>query len=133
MKKLVALVMMAVLVPAAAYAKNPCKDDKVKFCKDVKASGGKVNDCLREHVNEVAPACKEQLAKPKEGKPSKAEKKTKGKEAGDTTKSENAPKKATEPAATGTKPAETPPAETTPPATTPPATTPASPGGAESK
>ena len=127
MKKLVALVMMAFLVPAAAYAKNPCKDDKVKFCKDVKASGGKVNDCLREHVNEVAPACKEQLAKPKEGKPSKAEKKTKGKETGDTTKSENAGKKPAEgakPAATDTKPAET-------PATTP--ATPASPGGAESK
>ena len=127
MKKLVALVMMAFLVPAVAYAKNPCKDDKVKFCKDVKASGGKVNDCLREHAAEVSAACKEQLAKPKEGKPDKAETKTKGKEAGDTTKSENAAKKPedTKPA-DGAKATETPPAETKP-AETAPAETPAAP------
>lgn len=112
MKKLVALVMMAFLVPAAAYAKNPCKDDKVKFCKDVKASGGKVNDCLRQHATEVSAACKDQLNKPKEGKPDKkAEKKTKGKEAGDTTKSDNpnpdAPKaKAGAPKATDTPPSD---------------------------
>ncbi len=123
MKKLVALVMMAFLVPATAYAKNPCKDDKVKFCKDVKAAGGKVNDCLREHVAEVSPACKEQLSKPKEAKPDKADKaekkaKDKNKETGDAKKPEDAktgePAKATAPAATETKPAETPPAPVTP-------------------
>src|SRR5262249_3050997 len=75
MKKLVALVMMAFLVPAAAYAKNPCKDDKVKFCADAKKAGTKVNDCLRQHENEISAACKEHLSKPKEGKPNKTEKK----------------------------------------------------------
>ena len=117
MKKIVALVMMALLVPTAAYAKNPCKDDKVKFCKDAKAAGTKVNDCLRQHINEVSSACKDQLNKPKENKPKDAEKKNKGKDNnGDKSNSENAPKKP-----------DTAPESTTPPAagssgTTPPAT-----------
>ena len=68
MKQLVALVMIAFLVPATAsvaFAKNACKEEKAKFCKDAKAAGKKVNDCLKEHIAEVSPACKEQLEKPK--------------------------------------------------------------------
>ena len=43
MKQLVAFVMIAFLVPATAlaFAKNPCKEDKAKFCKDAKAAGKK--------------------------------------------------------------------------------------------
>jgi hypothetical protein len=60
--------MIAFLVPAtAAIAKSLCKEDKAKFCKDAKASGKKVNDCLKEHSAELAPTCKEFLDKPKEG------------------------------------------------------------------
>ena len=55
MKQLVALVMIAFLVPATAsvaFAKNACKDEKAKFCKDAKTAGKKVNDCLKEHIAE---------------------------------------------------------------------------------
>jgi hypothetical protein len=126
MKQLVALVMIAFLVPATAtvaFAKNPCKDDKAKFCKDAKAAGKKVNDCLKEHIAEVSAACKEQLEKPKEAKTDqeKAERKIKNKD-------KDRPK------AEGEKPAETKPAETKPTETAPPESAPpASPGGAESK
>jgi Cysteine rich repeat len=67
MKRLVALVMIAFfMVPAAAMAQdNPCKQDKVKFCKEVKASGGKVGACLRQHINEVSDECKARLNTPK--------------------------------------------------------------------
>lgn len=72
MKQLVAFLMIAFLVPATAtvaFAKNPCKDDKVKFCKDAKAAGkGKLTECLTEHKAELTPACKEWLDKPKEAK-----------------------------------------------------------------
>ena len=115
MKQLVALVMIAFLVPATAtvaFAKNPCKDDKTKFCKDAKAAGKKVNDCLKEHIAEVSAACKEQLEKPKEPKTDK----------------EKAAKKSEKPAEE--KPAETKPAESAPSSETPPSA-PASPGGAE--
>jgi Cysteine rich repeat len=67
MKHLVALLMIAFfMVPVTAMAKdNPCKEDKTKFCKDVKASGGKVGACLRQHKDEVSAECKAQLDKPK--------------------------------------------------------------------
>jgi hypothetical protein len=126
MKQLVAIVMIAFLVPATAtvaFAKNPCKDDKAKFCKDAKAAGKKVNDCLKEHIAEVSPACKEQLEKPKEPKTDqeKAERKIKNKDK-------------ERPKAEGEKPAETKPAETKPTETAPSDTAPpAQPGGAEDK
>jgi hypothetical protein len=65
MKHLVALLMIAFfMVPAAAMAKdNPCKADKTKFCKDVKASGGKVGACLRQHKDELSAECKGRLHK----------------------------------------------------------------------
>ena len=123
MKQLVALVMIAFLVPATAtvaFAKNPCKEDKAKFCKDAKAAGKKVNDCLKEHIAEVTPACKEQLEKPKEPKTDKE-------------KAEEGAKK-DEAKPTEEKPAETKPAETKPaepaPSESPPSP-PAAPGGAE--
>src|SRR4029453_14610333 len=126
MKQLVALVMIAFLVPATAtvaFAKNPCKDDKAKFCKDAKAAGKKVNDCLKEHIAEVSAAYKEQLEKPKEPKTvkEKAEKKIKKKDAD--RKGGEKPAEA--------KPTETKPAEPAPSATPP--SPPASPGGAEDK
>ena len=82
MKQLVAFVMIAFLVPATAtvaFAKNPCKEDKAKFCKDAKAAGKKIADCMKEHTAELTPACKEELAKPKDPdrEKKKAEKKAK--------------------------------------------------------
>jgi hypothetical protein len=61
--------LIAFLVPTAAMAKSSaCKDDKAKFCKDVKASGAEVNNCLKQHAAEVTAACKEALDKAKEAK-----------------------------------------------------------------
>ncbi len=106
MKQLFALIMIAFLVPTAAMAKNsPCKEDKTKFCKEVKAAGGKVKACLKEHMEEVSAACKESLSKPRAAKPADAKK----------------PSDAAKPA--DAKPAES---------ATPPSA-PASPGAAESK
>ena len=131
MKQLVAFVMIAFLVPATAtvaFAKSPCKEDKAKFCKDAKAAGKKIADCLKEHSAELTPACKESLDKPKdpEREKKKAEKKAekKAKKAADG-KSGNKP--------AGDKPAESKPADKpTEGATTAPSE-PAAPGGAEDK
>jgi hypothetical protein len=128
MKQLVALVMIAFLVPATAtvaFAKNPCKEDKAKFCKDAKAAGKKVNDCLKEHIAEVTPACKEQLEKPKEPKTDKEKAERKIKKDG--AKKDEA--KPTEEKPAETKPAETKPAEPAPSESPP--SPPAAPGGAE--
>lgn len=121
MKQLVAFVMIAFLVPATAtvaFAKNPCKEDKAKFCKDAKTAGKKVTDCLKEHSAEVTPACKEYLDKPKEEKDKDKEarkgKKDEGKSAGD-------------------KPAEAKPVDKPAEGAAPPASDPAAPGGAETK
>jgi hypothetical protein len=129
MKQLVALIMIAFLVPAtAAMAKGPCKDDKAKFCKDAKDAGKNVNDCLKEHSAELAPACKEFLDKPKEAKPGKEGKQGKKGAGGEAKSGEGKPAE--------TKPAEEKPAETKPsepaPSESPPSP-PASPGGAEDK
>jgi hypothetical protein len=127
MKQLVAFVMIAFLVPATAtvaFAKSPCKEDKVKFCKDAKAAGKKTADCLKEHTAELTPACKEELAKPKDPdrEKKKAEKKAKKAAEGKT---------GDKPA--GDKPAETKPADKPAEGTAPPPADPAAPGGAETK
>ena len=85
MKQLVAFVMIAFLVPATAtvaFAKNPCKEDKAKFCKDAKAAGKKIADCLKEHTAELTPACKEELAKPKDPDRENEEGREEGQEGG---------------------------------------------------
>jgi len=128
MKQLVAFVMIAFLVPATAtvaLAKNPCKEDKAKFCKDAKAAGKKAADCLKEHTAELTPACKEELAKPKDPdrEKKKAEKKAKKAAEGKTGDKPAGDKPA------GDKPAETKPAEGTAP---PPADS-AAPGSGETK
>ena len=79
MKQFVALITIAFLLPTGvALAKNPCKDDRDKFCADVKAAGGKVAECLEQHLKELSAECKEKLTekgkideeKPAEGAPS---------------------------------------------------------------
>jgi len=65
MKQLIALMMIAFMLPAgAALAQGgPCQADKQKFCKDIMDAGGKPRACLKEHVDELSPACKEKLTK----------------------------------------------------------------------
>lgn len=45
---------------------RPCADDAAKLCKDVQKGEGRVAKCLREHKEELSPACKENIAKAKE-------------------------------------------------------------------
>jgi hypothetical protein len=98
MKQFLAFVMIAFLLPTtAALAKNPCKDDKMKFCKDVKASGGKVTDCLAQHMNELSDACKEKLAD--KGKDTSAAKSDE-----DATDADEAPAEGAAPGTAETKP-----------------------------
>ena len=53
-------------ISTAEARERPCADDAAKLCKDVQAGGGRVATCLREHQNELSPACKENMAKAKE-------------------------------------------------------------------
>ncbi len=70
MKHLVALALVAFLLPAVAIllpatvstlavAKDkPCKQDKKKFCKDVKSKGAKMRECMKQHRDELSAECK---------------------------------------------------------------------------
>ncbi|HEY8277348.1 MAG TPA: cysteine rich repeat-containing protein [Methyloceanibacter sp.] len=87
MKHLVVLTMIAVMgVPTLAAAADPakpgavCKEDRKKFCKELKTTGGKPRDCLMQHKDELSEGCKALLDKPKKGK---GEGKGKGKKAKD--------------------------------------------------
>jgi hypothetical protein len=56
----------------AAEGTGPCAGDIAKFCKDAKPGGGAQTKCLKEHENELSPACKtfvtEGRKKAKEGR-----------------------------------------------------------------
>ena len=61
MKYLMALIV-ALLVPTAAFAKGECQDDVQKFCKDVGEAKGTVVACLQQHMVELSEACKIKLS-----------------------------------------------------------------------
>ena len=72
MKHLVLLTMIAVMgVPTLAAAADPakpgavCKEDRKKFCKDIKTTGKKPRECLLEHKDELSDACKALFEKKK--------------------------------------------------------------------
>lgn len=44
---------------------SKCKDDRKKFCKDVKPGEGRIIKCLKEKEAELSPACKEVMANKK--------------------------------------------------------------------
>ncbi|HEU0188170.1 MAG TPA: cysteine rich repeat-containing protein [Gallionellaceae bacterium] len=56
---------MAANVYAEETAK-PCADDAAKFCKGVEQGEGRIARCMKEHENELSPACKQNIAKAKE-------------------------------------------------------------------
>ena len=53
-------------VAAAEQSARPCRDDAARLCKDVQPGEGRVARCLKEHANELSPACKENIGKMKE-------------------------------------------------------------------
>jgi uncharacterized spore protein YtfJ len=44
-------------------AKGECKEDKKKFCKDVKKGEGRVFQCLVDHYNDLSSECKDSIDK----------------------------------------------------------------------
>lgn len=60
MKKIFSLLALSLFVTTFAYAEgdHPCKADREKFCKDVKAGGGAIVKCLKGHEAELSAACK---------------------------------------------------------------------------
>jgi hypothetical protein len=51
---------------SAEPAAKPCADDAAKLCKGVQQGEGRVARCLKEHANELSPACKKNIAEAKE-------------------------------------------------------------------
>lgn len=56
---------MAVNVPAQQNSK-PCVEDAERLCKGMQAGEGRIARCLKEHTNELSPACKANIAEAKE-------------------------------------------------------------------
>jgi hypothetical protein len=118
-------VKQLVVVPAAAMAKNACKDEKAKFCNDAKAAGRGVNDCLKEPQRRAGPGGLKGTAR-------RAERGQTGKE-GKKGEKKNGEAKPAESKLAAEKPAETKPADTMKPADESKPSEQASPGGAETK
>lgn len=45
---------------------RPCAEDAAKLCKGIQQGEGRVAQCLKEHSNELSPACKTNIEKMKE-------------------------------------------------------------------
>jgi hypothetical protein len=50
---------------AQAQGQGPCADDVAKYCKDVQPGGGRIVRCLKQHEQELSPACKQHAAEVK--------------------------------------------------------------------
>jgi hypothetical protein len=67
---MIAVVALLTGLALAAWAEQgpgPCKDDAAKFCKDVQPGEGRIMQCMKEHENELSPACKERIVEMKKG------------------------------------------------------------------
>ena len=73
MKHLVALFVIALLIPTTAVVAGDCTADKEKFCKDVVDENGGIKACLEQHASELSEACKAKR-EAKANKPAPAEK-----------------------------------------------------------
>ena len=52
-------------VASAEQTARPCREDAAKLCQDVKPGHGAIARCLKEHSNDLSPACKSNMAKAK--------------------------------------------------------------------
>lgn len=46
--------------------KEACKEDREKFCKDVKPGDGRIIECMKKNMDQVSEKCKEHVAKERE-------------------------------------------------------------------
>ncbi len=56
----------AMAAPGQGQGRGPCAEDVAKFCKDVQPGGGRILSCMKEHENDLSPACKQHIAQVKE-------------------------------------------------------------------
>jgi len=60
---------LCLLVATSALAEEtarPCRDDAARLCQGVQPGEGRIAQCLKQHANELSPACKNNIAKMKE-------------------------------------------------------------------
>ena len=88
------------------YGRKACQADIDKFCKGVDPGAGRLRDCLKTHVAELSPDCKQAIDRPRRTRGDARPRHTPG--AGETAT----------PATTGTPATEETPAETSTPAAT---------------
>jgi hypothetical protein len=50
---------------AQAREQGPCADDVAKYCKDIQPGRGRIARCLKQHEQELSPACKQHAAEVK--------------------------------------------------------------------
>jgi hypothetical protein len=55
MKRLIVLVVIAMMMPSGAFAKSKCAPDIESFCKDTEKS--QIGACLDQHQSELSAAC----------------------------------------------------------------------------
>lgn len=53
---------LAAGIAGAEEQSKPCADDAARLCKGMQPGGGRIANCLREHRDELSPACKERMA-----------------------------------------------------------------------
>jgi Cysteine rich repeat len=49
-----------------AQEARPCAEDAAKLCKGVQPGAGRIAQCMKEHANELSPACKENMREMRE-------------------------------------------------------------------
>ncbi|MBV8963228.1 MAG: cysteine rich repeat-containing protein [Hyphomicrobiales bacterium] len=54
---LVALTASAATIPFHSVREGPCKAEVERFCEHEKPGGGRIQACLREHVNDLSKLC----------------------------------------------------------------------------
>lgn len=60
------LLCLAFSAAASAADDRPCADDAARLCKGVQAGQGRIARCLKQHQDDLSPACKARMAEGKE-------------------------------------------------------------------
>ncbi len=58
-------ILLSLLTAAGGNAEGPCADDVAKFCKEAQKTRGGIAKCLKEHADELSPACREKIGEAK--------------------------------------------------------------------